>query len=158
MKINQSPLGDFVAPTIRVVAAAIGITSVIVGERNTITKVIDTLYGLWYCSAVRDSIMRTATNRTGSTKRTAVGKVADVIKLDVQNLCIREGITNPFQLAEVTGLPYATCRRIWQGTPAMIGLNTIERLCDVLRVRPGQLFDYEFEADKPKRKRRSKGR
>jgi len=75
-----------------------------------------------------------------------------MIKLDVKELCLREGIENAYQLAEVTRLPYATCRRIWRGSATMIGLQTIERICDVLHVRPGQLFDYEREQNKPKRK------
>jgi DNA-binding Xre family transcriptional regulator len=72
-----------------------------------------------------------------------------MIRMTVKDIAEREGIENPNALSEATGLPYETCRRLWQGTPSKIGLNTIERLCDVLRVRPGQLFDYEFEPHKP---------
>lgn len=76
-----------------------------------------------------------------------------MIRLAVRDLARREGIDNPNALAVVTGLPYETCRRVWEGHPSMIGLNTLEKLCDALHVRPGQLFDYEYESDKPKRKR-----
>ena len=79
-----------------------------------------------------------------------------MIKLAVKEIATREGIENPNALSVATGLPYETCRRVWQGQPTMVGLNTIERLCDVLRVRPGQLFDYEYESDKPKRKRKAR--
>jgi len=78
-----------------------------------------------------------------------------MLRLVVKELAEREGIENPNALAVATGLPYETCRRIWRGEPRLIGLDTIERLCDFLRVRPGQLFDYEFEA---KLHRRSEGR
>src|SRR5262245_5870685 len=100
--------------------------------------------------------MQSQASGDGSKSRTASAKVRAVIRLDVKELCQREGILNPYQLSEMTRLPYATCRRIWQGTPSMIGLQTIERICDVLRVRPGQLFDYEYEPDKPKTKRKAR--
>jgi DNA-binding Xre family transcriptional regulator len=81
-----------------------------------------------------------------------------MIRMTVKEIAGREGIENPNALSEATGLPYETCRRLWQGTPSKIGLNTIERLCDVLHVRPGQLFDYEFEPDKPKPKNSARGK
>lgn len=79
-----------------------------------------------------------------------------MIRLVVREHALREGIENPYGLAMATGLPYETCRRIWHEKSSRIDLATIERLCDVLRLRPGQLFDYESEPDKPKKKRRSK--
>ena len=78
-----------------------------------------------------------------------------MIRLAVREIAIREGIDNPNSLAVVTGLPYETCRRVWKGQPSMIGLSTLEKLCDHLHVRPGSLFDYEREPDKPKRKRKT---
>jgi DNA-binding Xre family transcriptional regulator len=79
-----------------------------------------------------------------------------MIRLAVKEIAMREGIENPNALAVATGLPYETCRRVWEGQPAMVGLNTLEKLCDTLRVRPGQLFDYEHEPNKPKRMKRGK--
>jgi DNA-binding Xre family transcriptional regulator len=75
----------------------------------------------------------------------------DMIRLVVKEVAEREGIENPNVLSQETGLPYETCRRLWQEKATMLGLGTIERLCDVLHVRPGQLFDYEYEPDKAKR-------
>jgi DNA-binding Xre family transcriptional regulator len=100
-----------------------------------------------------DEVIRS--KRTGR-RRTTLDNVGPcMLRLAVKELAIREGIENPNALAAATGLPYETCRRVWQGEPSMIGLGTIERLCDVLRVRPGQLFDYEYEPDKLKRNRPS---
>ena len=79
-----------------------------------------------------------------------------MIKLNVRETAEREGYENPNRLSEATGLPYETCRKLWRGEARRIDLNTIERLCDVLRLRPGQLFDYEHEPDKPKRKRKAR--
>jgi DNA-binding Xre family transcriptional regulator len=74
-----------------------------------------------------------------------------MLRLTVKELAVREGIENAFQLAQVSGLPYATCRRVWEGRPRLIGMDTLETLCKVLHVRPSQLFDFEYEADRPRR-------
>lgn len=90
---------------------------------------------------------------TSSGAATTLGSVRPaMLRMVVKDVALREGIENPNALAEATGLPYETCRRLWNKTPAMIGISTIERLCDVLKVRPGQLFDYEHEPDKAERK------
>ena len=81
-----------------------------------------------------------------------------MIKLVVKEIAKREGIENPNALAQATELPYETCRRLWQEKATMIGLSTIERLCDVLHVRPGQLFDYEHEPNKARRLRKARGK
>jgi DNA-binding Xre family transcriptional regulator len=77
-----------------------------------------------------------------------------MLRLLIRETAIREGIDNPNALAVATGLPYETCRRLWREEATRIDLLTIEILCDALRVRPGQLFDYEYEPDRPKRRRK----
>jgi DNA-binding Xre family transcriptional regulator len=89
-----------------------------------------------------------------STSNTSFDRVLDsMIRLTVREIAQREGIDNPNALSQAAGLPYETCRRLWQEKATMISLNTIERLCDALRVRPAQLFDYEYEPGKAKRPR-----
>jgi DNA-binding Xre family transcriptional regulator len=100
-----------------------------------------------------ERVMRAKRNSAAATTSDSVNGV--MIRLAVRELAKREGIDNPNSLAVATGLPYETCRRVWEGQPSMIGLNTLEKLCDALRVRPGQLFDYEHEPNKPKRKRKA---
>lgn len=97
------------------------------------------------------------TERTPSTSTTSFGSVpSNMIRLVVREIAQREGFENPNALSQATALPYETCRRLWQEKATMISLNTIERLCDVLRVRPAQLFDYEYEPGKVKRAREAK--
>ena len=92
-----------------------------------------------------------------STPNTSFDSVrGEMIRLVVREIAQREGIENPNVLSQATGLPYETCRRLWQEKATMISLNTIERLCDVLQVRPSQLFDYEYEPGKVKQPRRAK--
>src|SRR5215813_754570 len=76
-----------------------------------------------------------------------------VLRLLIRETAIREGIENPNALALATGLPYETCRRLWREESTRIDLRTIEILCNVLKVRPAQLFDYEPEPNRPKRRR-----
>ncbi|MBV9209620.1 MAG: helix-turn-helix transcriptional regulator [Acidobacteria bacterium] len=82
--------------------------------------------------------------------------LGNMIRLVVREIAQREGIENPNALSQAAGLPYETCRRLWQEKATMISLNTIERLCDALHVRPAQLFDYEHEPGKAKRPRHTR--
>lgn len=99
--------------------------------------------------------MSTQKRHSGNTSRlVTVG--GTMIRLNVKEAAEREGYNNANELSEATGLPYETCRKLWRGEAKRIDLGTMERLCDLLRLRPGQLFDYEYEPDKPKRKARAK--
>jgi len=65
-----------------------------------------------------------------------------MIRFTVREVAEREGIENPNQLADVTDLPYETCRTIWNDTAVLIHKRTLARLCAVLKVRPGQLLEW----------------
>jgi DNA-binding Xre family transcriptional regulator len=69
------------------------------------------------------------------------------IKLIVRKVAERKGIGNPFVLANKTGLGYAICYRLWNGNQQRIDLKTLVRLCEVLGVKPGQLFEYKVDED-----------
>ena len=64
------------------------------------------------------------------------------MKLIVKEVAEKKGIANPFVLASRTGLGYAICYRLWNGNQQRVDLKTLTRLCDILGVKPGQLFDY----------------
>lgn len=64
-----------------------------------------------------------------------------MIRLLVREIAEREGIQNPYQLADRTGLKYESCRLIWQGVSRQLSLRTIEVLCRTLMIMPGQLFE-----------------
>lgn len=85
----------------------------------------------------------------------------NMLKMIVREVAERAGITNPYQLAEAAQLPYETCRLIWTGKSTRIDLRTIERLCTVLGVVPGQLFDFKPEempsSSKPEQAGKRKG-
>lgn len=64
-----------------------------------------------------------------------------MIRLLVREIAEREGIQNPYQLADRTGLKYESCRLLWQGASQQLNLRTIEAICRTLMVLPGQLFE-----------------
>ena len=99
-------------------------------------------------------IIRADSKRVYGLRSVRADSVRGMLRLDIQELCKREGIENAHQLANVAELSYAVVWRIWNGRPSQIGLATLERLCDVLKVLPGQLFSYTPEPGKPRRKRK----
>ena len=64
------------------------------------------------------------------------------IRLVVREVAEERGIDNPHALAARTGLGYAICYRLWNGDQQRIDLKTLARLCEVLKVTPGQLLEY----------------
>jgi DNA-binding Xre family transcriptional regulator len=89
------------------------------------------------------------TQRLGETRRglsaiAACGSLApSMIKLVVREVAERAGIKSARDLSIRAKLPYESCRLLWNGDSRMIGLNTLERLCTLLDVPPGQLFDFK---------------
>lgn len=66
-----------------------------------------------------------------------------MIKVLVKEVAEREGIRNALELSRRAGLHYQTVYSLWRGESKQIGLETIEKLCRALGVRPGQLFQLE---------------
>jgi DNA-binding Xre family transcriptional regulator len=69
------------------------------------------------------------------------------VSLRIRELAEPVGITNPYELSKRTGMPYESCRLIWSEATRRIDLTTIEKLCEVFGVIPGQLFNYEYLPD-----------
>lgn len=69
------------------------------------------------------------------------------IRLIVKEVAEKKGINNPFALATTSGLNYAICYRLWNSDQQRIDLKTLARLCEVLGVKPGQLFEYSNDKE-----------
>lgn len=67
------------------------------------------------------------------------------VRLAVKEAAERKGINNPFMLAKETGLNYAACHKMWRGEQQRIDMKTLARLCEVIGVKPGQLFEYKTD-------------
>ena len=63
-----------------------------------------------------------------------------MVELKIREVAEGKGISNPFTLSQATGLAYATCHNIWNGQPRMIGLDTLDRLCEALDCELGDLL------------------
>ena len=63
-----------------------------------------------------------------------------MIKLNIRNLAAGAGIGNPLVFSRQSGLAYAMCYKLWNDQQTRIDLTTIDRLCEVLRCSPGELF------------------
>jgi DNA-binding Xre family transcriptional regulator len=61
------------------------------------------------------------------------------LKSRVPQLMAQRNISNAYQLRQLTGLGYATCHRLANGSPPTRAA-TIQRLAECLKVRPGDLF------------------
>jgi DNA-binding Xre family transcriptional regulator len=66
-----------------------------------------------------------------------------MIRLIVKEVAERAGITNAKELSVKAGLYYRTCYLLWHGKTRRIDLDTIEKLCTLLEVRPAQLLEFE---------------
>ena len=67
------------------------------------------------------------------------------VELTVKEVAEKEGIKSAYELSNKAAIPLASAYRLWNGTARMIGLDTIDRLCNTLHVKPGQLFKHERE-------------
>lgn len=72
---------------------------------------------------------------------------AFVVRLSVREVAEKKGIKNPLRLSQASGIPYAACHAIWNGEQKQISLETINKLCKALKVRPGALFEYLSDPD-----------
>jgi DNA-binding Xre family transcriptional regulator len=79
------------------------------------------------------------------------------LRLTIREVAEKEGITNPKELSERTGLYYESCRLMWNGTSRRVDLDSLKAICDALNVGPAQLFEYRRDdplTDEPKGKRK----
>lgn len=63
-----------------------------------------------------------------------------MIELKVREVAERKGISNPLSLSKESGIAYANCHKIWNNQQKMIGLDTLDRLCEALGCEPGDIL------------------
>ena len=73
------------------------------------------------------------------------------MKLRIKEAAQKIGIKNASQLRTRTGLGTETCYQLWEGTARMIGLDTLNTLCNVLQVGPAYLFEYTPDVEPKER-------
>lgn len=110
--------------------------------------------------------METATQQVSTGKPSALSDAAgrdtlpdnmSTMRLTIREVAEKEGITNPKELAERTGLYYESCRLMWNGSSRRIDLDSLKAICDALNVGPAQLFEYRRDEPAPEPKGKRKG-
>ncbi|MGH9762961.1 MAG: helix-turn-helix domain-containing protein [Blastocatellia bacterium] len=72
-----------------------------------------------------------------------------MIRRTVREVAERAGIRNAHELVQRAGLSVTTAYQLWEGTAKRLDLTTLDRLCALFDVPPGQLF--ERVKDRPSR-------
>jgi DNA-binding Xre family transcriptional regulator len=63
-----------------------------------------------------------------------------MIKLRIREIAEAQGITTAYQLQKAMKYPPNMAARLWRGDMKMIGLETIDKLCEVLGCEPNDLI------------------
>lgn len=80
-----------------------------------------------------------------------------MIELRVRDVAERKGINNPLALSKEGGIAYANCYKIWNSQQKMIGLDTLDRLCEALGCEPGDIL-VRVDDSKAESTRKRKGK
>jgi DNA-binding Xre family transcriptional regulator len=65
-----------------------------------------------------------------------------MIKLNVREVAEAKGFSNASTLAAATGIHRTSMYRIWNGEATRLDLDTLDRLCEVLKVPAGMLLTH----------------
>jgi len=71
---------------------------------------------------------------------------AYMLRFRLRELAEKKGIRTAYQLQEAMGIRPSMASKLWKkgnGLREGISFGTIEKLCNTLGCRPGDLFDYE---------------
>jgi len=71
-----------------------------------------------------------------------------VVELRIREAAEARGITTAYQLQKRMNVPPGTAARLWRGDMKMIGLDTIEALCEAIGCEPADLIIRVFEKKK----------
>lgn len=63
-----------------------------------------------------------------------------MIKLLIRERAEAKGMTTAYQLQKAMDIPPGMAARLWRGDMKMIGLETIDKLCDVLECEPADFI------------------
>lgn len=69
----------------------------------------------------------------------------------IREIAEAQGITTAYQLQKAMNYPPNMAARLWRGDMKMIGLETIDKLCEVLSCAPADLIVRVTEKEKKRR-------
>lgn len=62
--------------------------------------------------------------------------------LRIREAAEARGVTSSYQLMKLMGIPPGHASKLWKGEMRMIGLDTVDALCNALQCKPGELFAH----------------
>lgn len=65
-----------------------------------------------------------------------------MITKHVREVAEKRGMTTAYQLRKALEVSPTAATKLWNDDFDMIGLNTLDKLCRVLKCQPNQLFKY----------------
>jgi DNA-binding Xre family transcriptional regulator len=78
------------------------------------------------------------------------------VELRIREAAEARGITTAYQLQKRMNVPPGTAARLWRGDMRMVGLDTIDALCDAIGCEPADLIVRITDSQKTARKTRAK--
>jgi DNA-binding Xre family transcriptional regulator len=82
------------------------------------------------------------------------GMLTIMIELRIREAAEERGIITAYQLQKRMNVPPATAARLWRGNMKMIGLDTIDALCEAIGCEPADLIVRFVNTKKTSRKAR----
>ncbi len=79
-----------------------------------------------------------------------------VVELRIREAAEARGITTAYQLQKRMNVPPGTAARLWRGDMKMIGLDTVDALCEAIGCEPSDLIVRVTENQKSARKTKAK--
>lgn len=69
-----------------------------------------------------------------------------MIKVQIQQLAIKRGYANAYQLQKALDISPTMAARLWRGDFTQIGLTTLDKLCGLLKCQTDKLLRFEPDA------------
>ena len=69
--------------------------------------------------------------------------MAGMITIKIAEVAKERDITTAYQLQKALNIPPAMAAKLWKGEFKMIGLETLNRLCNILDCEPQQILSFE---------------
>ena len=70
-----------------------------------------------------------------------------MITITIREQAEKKGITTAYQLQKATGVQPTVAARWFRNELKMIGIDSLDRLCTVLKCKPSDLLRYEPDDD-----------
>ncbi|HXG64623.1 MAG TPA: helix-turn-helix transcriptional regulator [Blastocatellia bacterium] len=71
----------------------------------------------------------------------------DMITVAIREMAEKRGMTTAYQLQKAMDVSPSVAARWWRNDLKMIGMDTLDRLCKVLRCKPNDILHFSMDED-----------